>query len=117
MKWQLCGPIDIAVDEETMRKAFAKAKRLLYVRGASAADIWSPPEHVPSGMTAQCAAAKRIAHIAHGGTDIARGVGALTLVTLPKWEKSASARLEVEVAKAVGVPVVTFEDAARMVGA
>ena len=117
MKWQLCGPIDIAVDEETMRRAFAKAKRLLYARGASAADIWSPPEHVASGMSAQYGAAKRIANIAHAGSNIARGVGALTLVTLPKWEMSESARLEVEVAKAVGVPVVTFDDAARMVGA
>ena len=32
------------------------------------------------------------------------------IVTLPGWEGSEGARLEVEVAKAVGIPAVPFED-------
>ena len=42
--------------------------------------------------------------------DIARVLDSQIVVTLPNWETSSGAQLEVEVARACGIPVVDFQE-------
>ena len=48
--------------------------------------------------------------------DIKAVLEATVVVTLPNWEKSTGAQLEVEVAKAIGIPVISLEDILKQQG-
>lgn len=96
---QLCGPIS-GMDYMRRCNVFSDAKDACWRAGAI---VWSPTDHVPHDASHEDAMRICLAHLLGDGIDV--------LVTLPGWEASEGACLEVAVAKAVGVPVMTLEEA------
>lgn len=98
---QLCGPVSGLSREEAMT-AFDEAKERCWVAGATI--VWSPVDHVP------CSASHETAmHLCL--TRLLDSPYVNLLVTLPGWERSRGASLEVAVAKEIGVEVMGLEEA------
>lgn len=100
MAVQLCGPV--SADYGAAREAFAGAARALVDAGARS--VWSPTERVPSHWGHEQAMRRCIDHM----VVLAPGCA---LVTLPGWEGSDGACLEVAVARAIGLRVMSLDEA------
>ena len=95
---QLAGPVS-GHDYEQRRRAFEEAKDACWQCGAA---VWSPTDYVPYNATHEDAMLICLRNLVAGTEDV--------LVTLPGWEESEGACLEVAVARAIGVDVMTLEE-------
>lgn len=96
---QLAGPI-AGHDYETRCNAFDAAKDACWQAGAA---VWSPIDHVPYIANHQDAMRACLRNLTGSVVDV--------LVTLDGWEQSEGACLEVAVARAIGVEVMSLEEA------
>jgi hypothetical protein len=101
MAVQLCGPVS-GIDYGSACAAFAEAKAALVEAGARS--VWSPTERVPPSATHEQAMRRCIDRLVVAAPGY-------VLVTLPGWLASDGARLEVAVAKTIGLRVMSLEDA------
>ena len=102
MKYQLCGPVTGIPRDEAVA-AFEDAEAWLIEKDPYA-DVL-----VPTSVVEEDATYERAMRICLGWLL----TYADALVTLPGWESSQGASLEVAVAKAIGKPVMTLEEALR----
>lgn len=102
MKYQLCGPVTGIPRDEAVA-AFEDAEAWLIERDPYA-DVL-----VPTSVVEEDATHERAMRICLGWLLNY----ADTLVTIPGWETSRGASLEVAVARAIGKPVMTLEEALR----
>ena len=103
MRCQLAGPVS-GMARRAALAMFDEAQRAL--ERAGAASVWSPVRNVGSRTPWELAMRRCIRHLTGS-------CGPEMLVTLPGWESSAGAALEVAVARACGVRVVSVEEAVR----
>ena len=96
---QLCGPVSGLPREEAV-EAFGRAAGLLHA--SAKCGVFSPVDACPEDMGRE-RAMRRCLRWLIGYAD--------AVVTLPGWEESDGACLEVAVARAIGVPVMTLEEA------
>ena len=102
MIYQLCGPVT-SLPRKRAVEAFGRAGDMLHANGNA---VWSPVDAVPSHYSHEDAMQVCLQWLTSPAMK-KRGV----LVTLPGWEASEGACLEVAVARAVGVPVMALSEA------
>lgn len=96
---QLCGPVTSIDYDEACAMFHDAATRL---RDAGAHAVWSPTEKIPRDTIRERAMRRCIANLVNNVS---------VLVTLPMWECSPGACVEVAVAQAIGIHVMTLEEA------
>ena len=99
---QLCGPVSSRLRADAVAE-FAEARAACLKAGAKY--VWDPTVQVDASLTHERAMWLCLVHLV---MQIEPSGG--TLVVLPGWESSGGARLEVSVARAIGVEVVELSE-------